>query len=117
MKRPLARPLSPIQIKAAGLLARGWTGVKTARELGIRPETVSRWQSRPEFRAEMRRVLELAQAGDTRKRVVALTGPALDVLAAVLASQRAGMELRVEAAAALLGFAAAIGAPDEEEAI
>ena len=113
MTRPLTRPLSPTQIRAAGLLIRGWTGVKTARELGVRPETVSRWQSRPEFRAEMRRALELAQAGDTRKRVEALTGPALDVLASVLASQRAGVELRVQAAAALLGFAAAIRKPDE----
>ena len=107
------RPLTPDQIRAARMLADGWTGARTARALDVRPETVSRWNRNPVFRAELGRALELAHRGDTRQRVEALTGPALDALASVLALPHAIPALRIQAAAALLHFAAAIRDPNE----
>ena len=72
-----------------GVRARGWTGAWATRELGIRPETASRWHGRQGFLAEVRRAVELAHRGDIRTQVEALTGPALDAVADVLAMPRA----------------------------
>lgn len=40
------------QIQAAGLLARGYSNVETAKRCGIGRGTLYRWKARPEFQAE-----------------------------------------------------------------
>jgi hypothetical protein len=43
-------PLSERQTKALRMLADGKTGGQTAKALGVRPETVSRWRQLPQFK-------------------------------------------------------------------
>jgi hypothetical protein len=107
------RPLSSKQLDAARHLARGRTGTQAAAAVGVRPETLSRWRQTPAFAAELRRLAELAEQGDARARAEALTRPALDVLQATLTDRRAPQALRVEAAAAVLRFAATFEGPEQ----
>jgi hypothetical protein len=101
------RPLSPIKIRAARLLAQGETGLETARILETRPETVSRWHRDPAFIAEIRRLADLVKDGDPGIRVEALIPRALDVLGDVMSDARADQFLKIQAAQALLSFAVA----------
>ena len=107
------RPLTPQQLEAARHLVRGASGAEAAAAANVRPETISRWRRDPAFISELRRLVELAEHGDTRARVEALTPKALDALTDALASTRAPLALRVEAAAALLAFAASIQRPPD----
>jgi transposase len=50
--------LTPRQLRAAAMLAEGVALKDIAKELKIRRETVSRWKHKPEFKAEMARVVE-----------------------------------------------------------
>ena len=47
--------LSPKQVNAASLLICGMKAVGVAQELGISPQTLSRWQGEPAFKAAMNR--------------------------------------------------------------
>ncbi len=107
MSRP-NRPLTPQQLEAARHLARGATGADAARAVGVRPETVSHWRRVPGFDEELRRLVALAETGDTRARVEALTPKALDALQAALTEPTAAPAVKIAAADALLRFAAAI---------
>lgn len=106
-----AKPLTATQLRAARLLARGATGIETARVLDIAPETVSRWRREPAFTAELRRAIELGKDGDPRTRVEALTPRALDALEAVLTNAKTDPALKVRAAEVLLSFAAVFQEP------
>lgn len=103
------RALTPDQIKAAALMATGASGAEIARAVGVRPETVSRWRRNPVFIGELQRLVLLASNGTPRERVEALMPRALDALQDVLTNTRPGaLAVRVEAAKALLYFAAAL---------
>jgi hypothetical protein len=104
--------LTPAQLRAAALAVRGVPGVQIAATIGVRPETVSRWKALPQFQAEIGRLVELGRKGDLSARAEALAGPALDALAAALGSHRSTVEVRVQAASALLAFAAVLGRRD-----
>lgn len=103
------RLLSADQRKAARLLARGFRTRDIAGELNCRPETVSRWKRLPEMHRELARLADLAADGETRTRTRELLPLALDVIAAALADPAPGRRAqRIEAARALLEFAAAL---------
>jgi hypothetical protein len=50
-------PLNPRQLRAARLLVAGQTARAVAATLGVDPHTVSEWKKRPDFRAEVARLL------------------------------------------------------------
>lgn len=101
------RPLTPQQLDAARHLARGASGVETARAVKVRPETISAWRRFPAFAAELARLIELAQQGTARERAEALAPRALDALQRALTDERADPRAKIAAADALLRFLAA----------
>jgi hypothetical protein len=53
----LMEGVSPRQVLAARMLIEGRLGKDVAAEIGVSPETISRWRHRPEFEALMRELL------------------------------------------------------------
>lgn len=92
-----SRSLTLDQHRAATLLGRGWQAKDAAREVGVHPVTVSRWNQRPEFRALVTQAREAHLAEMPTARAT--------LEAALTATSRSGVpdwQVRVAAARALL---------------
>lgn len=49
------KPLTPDQLRAAALIGQGWQHKQVAEELGVHPETISRWaREREDFQEVVR---------------------------------------------------------------
>lgn len=92
---------------AVQLLASGKTGREVAAELGVTPETVSRWRADVAFVAELNAMLNDA-SHNARQRLRNLVGDAVGVLEAVVRDSDAPIKSRLETAfkvLSLCGFA------------
>lgn len=98
----IQRPLTGPQRRAARLLAGGVSGKQTAEQVGVRPETVSRWKVDPAFQEEIDHCLDEIAQGDPKRRAVSLVPQALDVL--VVGMKHPEGATRIRAAAAILQF-------------
>ena len=93
--------LTPRHNKAIELLASGATVKGVAKELGIAPETVSRWRGDFDFQAALNALLEEARQS-TKDRLRHLSSVALDAIEAVLLDEEAPHKDRVTAAFKIL---------------
>ena len=59
----MSRKLKTKQLKAIYLLASGITGVEVARQLKLRPETLSQWKKIPAFNEKFEQLMEEVRAG------------------------------------------------------
>jgi hypothetical protein len=60
-------PLSPRQLRAARLLVAGQTARTVAATLQVNPHTISDWKNRPDFQAEVARLLAASDAPFARR--------------------------------------------------
>ncbi len=98
--------LTDTQRQGAALAAAGWQGVDIAAELGVRPETVSRWRRLPAWLAAVESYSRERRA-KLNDRAVALAGDALAELESLL-HYGADPHIRLRAAVSVLtltGFA------------
>ena len=58
-----ARPLTPAQLRAARLWVAGHTPAAIAQALAVSTHTFARWKRRPDFQAELRRLLDHTAPG------------------------------------------------------
>jgi hypothetical protein len=93
------------QQKGAELAAAGWSGVHIAEELGVRPETVSRWRKLPAWQAEVDRILFQARA-ELGGRIIELSQVALDEIEKLLRYPH-NASVRLRASVAMLQIAQA----------
>lgn len=87
--------LTDQQRRGAELAAAGWSGADIARELQVRPETVSRWRKLPAWQAAVDGILSEAREA-IGARVMDLSERALDELEA-LVSYRHNPSIRLRA--------------------
>lgn len=100
------------QIQAARLLASGVKSIDVAKQLGVTPETVSRWRRSIEFQAQINEVQ--ADAHDDALNVLrSLSFNALSVLQEQLTNTDAPPKVRLDAAQAVLRFLS-LGLPSSE---
>ena len=97
--------------KALEALLTARSNVEAAALSGISRSTLERWQREPKFAAELRQISR-RRLDATVARLRATSGEALDVLAALLRDEAAGIRLR--AAIAVLDFAARCSVDDLE---
>jgi hypothetical protein len=95
--------LTDQQRRGAELAAAGWSGVDIAHELGIRPETVSRWRRLPQWQAALEAITSEVR-GELQASLHELAGKALAELEA-LVEYRHNPTIRLRAAVALLQMA------------
>lgn len=95
--------LTDQQRRGAELAAAGWSGVDIAHELGIRPETVSRWRRLPQWQAALEAITSEVR-GELQASLHDLAGKALAELEA-LVEYRHNPTIRLRAAVALLQMA------------
>lgn len=87
--------LTDQQRRGAELAAAGWSGADIARELQVRPETVSRWRKLPAWQAAVDGILSEAREA-IGARVMELSERALDELEQ-LVSYRHNPSIRLRA--------------------
>lgn len=95
--------LTDQQRRGAELAAAGWSGVNIADEVGVRPETVSRWRKLPAYRAAIDAILSEAHA-EISGRVMELSALALDELES-LVTYRHAPAIRLRASIEMLRLA------------
>lgn len=100
----LLSPLSPQQQQAALLLVEGRKQGEIAEEMGIAPETLSRWKAEPGFRAELNRLL-LAMREASINRIRSLQATALQTIEDVMTNSEAPAKDRLAAAFRILDIA------------
>lgn len=88
-------PLSKRQTKALHMLASGRTGGQTAKALGVRPETVSRWRQLPQFKDALASAND-PDLADGDANITYMKWRSYDVLLAALESD--SDQVRVKAA-------------------
>jgi len=93
--------LSAQHLKAIEALAMGKNVKNVAKELGIAPETVSRWRGDFEFQASLNAMLEEARQS-TKDRLRHLSNVALDTVEEILTDCEAPHKDRVTAAFKIL---------------
>jgi len=89
--------LTPQHHKAIELLASGTNVKSVAKELGIAPETVSRWRGDFDFQAALNTLLHESQSA-TRERLRHLSSVALDTVEEILTDCEAPHKDRLQAA-------------------
>jgi len=93
--------LTPRQLQAADLLARGVSITDTAQEVGVRRETVGIWKRQPEFQAAIQEQLTGLRES-ARARLQTLIEPALEALEGDLRDPSVSRTVRQKAAIAVL---------------
>jgi len=93
--------LSPQHHKAISLLAQGLSNKSVAKELGLAPETISRWKSGFGFQAKLNELLSENQQA-SQERLRALSGVALTTIEAVMTDPNTPPKERLSAALRIL---------------
>ena len=101
----IANGLTDQQQRGAELAAAGWSGVNIAAELGIRPETVSRWRKLPAWQAAVDAITGEVRA-EISGRIMELSQAALDELAELI-HYKYDSSLRLRACIAMLQLSGA----------
>ena len=95
--------LTDQQRRGAELAAAGWSGVDIGSELGVRPETVSRWKRLPAWQAAYDAIVAEVR-GELEASLTELAGKALSELEALLGYDY-DPSIRLRASVALLNMA------------
>jgi transposase len=93
----MSTELNNNQLLAVQMLASGMNGRDIAKELKVRPETLSRWKAEPEFEAAVNYIVVGAQEA-TRAKLSQLSEQALQVIEDVLNDSEAQASTKLSAA-------------------
>jgi len=93
--------LSPQHHQTISLLATGMTNKSVAKELGLAPETISRWKSDFDFKAELNALLHDNQQAQ-QERLRALSSTALETIEAIMTDPNAPPKDKLTAALKVL---------------
>lgn len=95
--------LSEVQHRAAHLISSGVSYRSVADRLGINPCTLSEWQKRPAFRAEINKLLKDAREA-TQRRLVIASQVALETLIGICTKEDASDRDKITAASQILNL-------------
>jgi len=93
--------LSPQHRRAISLLAQGMSNKAAAEELGLAPETVSRWKSDFDFKAALNELLQENQRAQ-QERLRALSSTALTTIETIMTDSTTPAKDRLTAALKVL---------------
>ncbi|MEO0593366.1 MAG: hypothetical protein AAFZ38_07285 [Myxococcota bacterium] len=93
----MSRKLNDRQLRAAEMLVAGTSVVKVGEQLGVAPETVSRWKHDAAFQARLH-FLRNDASETARQRLRGMVETSLEVIEEILANEETPARVRLDAA-------------------